>query len=110
GKVGYFETVWGKYINWREVGLVVARIESDFISPVVMNEPITVLTAVTKIGNKSLTFSQCIINSTSKEIKASCETIMAGFDIDANRTDSITSKCIEAISTYEERGFNRVKK
>lgn len=107
GKTGYFKKVWGRYINWREVGLVIAHVESDFLSQIVMNEPISVQTTVSKIGNRSLRLAQRIINTTTKEVKATCETVMVGFDIDENRVDSITARCVGAISDYEGKVYKR---
>ena len=108
GKVAYFKAVWNTdFIDWREIGLVIARIETDFISPILMDERVVVRTTILRIGNKSLELSQQLINPDTNQLKAAARTIMVGFDINTNSAEPITEKCVEAISRYEGRPFKR---
>lgn len=108
GKVSYFKAIWDTdLIDWKEFGLVVARIETDFISPILMGERVVVRTTILRIGNKSLELSQQLINPDTNQLKAAARTIMVGFDVETNSTEPITEKCVEAITRYEGRPFNR---
>ncbi|MBR4963171.1 MAG: acyl-CoA thioesterase [Bacteroidales bacterium] len=108
GKVAYFKAVWNTdFIDWREIGLVIARIETDFMSPILMDERVVVRTTILRIGNKSLELSQQLINPDTNQLKAAARTIMVGFDVNTNSAEPITEKCVEAISRYEGRPFKR---
>ena len=108
GKVAYFKAVWNTdFIDWREIGLVIARIETDFMSPILMDERVVVRTTILRIGNKSLELSQQLINPDTNQLKAAARTIMVGFDVNTNSAEPITEKCVDAISRYEGRPFKR---
>ena len=108
GKVDYFRAVWNtEILDWKEIGLVIARVETDFISPILMGEKIIVRTTILRIGNKSLELSQQLVNSDTNQLKAAARTIMVGFDVNTNSAEPITEKCVEAISRYEGRPFKR---
>lgn len=108
GKVAYFKAVWDTdFIDWKEFGLVIARIETDFMSPILMGERVIVRTTILRIGNKSLELSQQLINPDTNQLKAAARTIMVGFDVNTNSAEPITEKCVEAISRYEGRPFKR---
>lgn len=72
-----------------------------------MHEKIAVQTATISIGNKSLKVAQRIINIETKEIKATCETILVGFDVKTSSAKEISDAWREAISFYEERDFSK---
>ena len=108
GKVDYFRAVWNtEIVDWKEIGLVIARVETDFISPILMGERIIVRTTILRIGNKSLELAQQLINADTDQLKAAARTIMVGFDVNTNSAEPITEKCVEAISRYEGRPFKR---
>ena len=108
GKVDYFRAVWNtEIVDWKEIGLVIARVETDFISPILMGERIIVRTTILHIGNKSLELAQQLINADTDQLKAAARTIMVGFDVNTNSAEPITEKCVEAISRYEGRPFKR---
>ncbi|MBO5721126.1 MAG: acyl-CoA thioesterase [Bacteroidales bacterium] len=108
GKVSYFKAIWDTDLtDWKEFGLVVARIETDFISQIVMGERVVVRTTILRIGNKSLELAQQLINPETKQVKAAARTIMVGFDVNTNSAEPITERCVEAITRYEGRTFKR---
>lgn len=61
GRVNYFKDVFKKQINWDEKGFVLARTEIDHLEPVFLNDTIFCCTKVARIGNKSITISNCLI-------------------------------------------------
>lgn len=103
GKARYFEDVKRSPINWNEADLVIANVNANFLSPVFMHEPIAVQTATLSIGNKSLKVIQRIVNTDTKEVKATCETILVGFDVATSSAKEISDAWKEAISFYEGR-------
>jgi acyl-CoA thioester hydrolase len=102
GKTTYFEAVRGSHIDWARVDLVVCHVEADFLSPIFLKDPIEVCTAITKIGTKSLTMEQSIIDTATGQEKCVCRTIMVGFDAATNTSKEISAEWKEAIRAYEQ--------
>ena len=105
GKTAYFEAVQkGKMIQ-KDVDIVVAHIDVDFISPVFLSDEIAVQTRVESIGNKSFSLKQRIVDLNSGQEKCICRTVMVGFDFQNNCTKPISEKWRHSIEEYEERTF-----
>ena len=107
GKTRYIEEVKRSPINWNDADLVIANINANFLLPVFMHEKIAVQTATISIGNKSLKVAQRIINIETKEIKATCETVLVGFDVKSSSAKEISDAWREAISFYEGQDFSK---
>lgn len=82
GKSDYFYQVLGFSDSWatRSDGVVKASLKTDFVEPIQINDKIEVHTAVEKIGNKSITIFQEIIETTSGRLKSQCRTVMVGYN------------------------------
>lgn len=103
GKTEYFRTVRGHSIFDNEIDIVVAHAEVDFIEPVFLTDEISVQTAVSKMGNKSFTLEQQIIDLKSGAVKCRCTTVMVGYDFQTHKTIPISKEWRQAIARYEER-------
>jgi len=66
---------------------VVVNINADFIHPVFYGDHIEILTAVVRIGTKSITVSQQAINCKTGSVVSTCRTVLVAFS--ASRNDSI---------------------
>ena len=102
GKTAYFEEVRGEHIDWKTAQIVIRSIHADFLAPTFYREKISVETAVTKIGNKSLQIFQKIIETQSGVVKATCQTVMVGFDPETNQSKVIAEEWKQAIRIYEK--------
>ena len=106
GKTAYFQTLnKGEKVEQKEVDIVVAHIDVDFISPVFLTDEIAVQTRVESIGNKSFSLKQRIVDTKTGLEKCVCRTIMVGFDFKNNCTKPISEKWRQSIEEYEERTF-----
>lgn len=105
GKSRYFEEIKGSAIDWNKAEFVIANINANFLSQIFMHDTIAVQTATISIGRKSLKVFQQIINTETHEIKATCETVLVGFDIATSLTKEISDTWRKNISTYEGRNF-----
>lgn len=106
GKSAYLEIINnGKKVKPKEVDIVVAHIEVDFIEPVFLHDRIAVQTTVSHIGNKSFSLMQRIIDEETGREKCVCTTVMVGFDFNTNTTKPISDDWREAIESYEGRKF-----
>lgn len=108
GKAHYFESVCQCHIDWLSADIVIANVNTDFLSPVFYDEQVAVQTAVVEIGNKSLKLRQQIVNTLTGQIKSRCETIMVGFDPQTLTAKEITQEWRIAINKYEGRDLSRV--
>ena len=79
-RMEYFNRVLEEQIEYKEESFVIASITIDFICPIVIHEKIEIRTKVDKIGNKSISTLQYIINADTKELKASVKAVISGFD------------------------------
>lgn len=106
GKTEYFSTAYPG-INFRKHGVVVVHIEANFLSQIRVNENIAVETAVTEIGNKSMTLMQQVIDQNSGEVKCICKSILVAFDLQNSSSMEIPEEWKEAISAYEGRDVRK---
>lgn len=106
GKTEYFKAVRGGEIP-KEVDIVVAHAEVDFIAPVFLNDEIAVQTTVSEIGNKSFELIQRIVDTKNNITKCFCKTIMVGFDVKTNTSKPISDEWRQAISEFEGVDFSK---
>ncbi len=88
--------------DWFGKTVVVARISVDFLNPIKLDDAVEVLTRITKLGNKSLTMQQCIVQKDTQAIKSQNETIMVGIDQKAGETIVLLDEWREKIINFEE--------
>lgn len=100
GKSDYFSQILGLSENMsRTIGVIIAHLSTAYIEQVFMSDPIVVQTEVVKIGNKSFTLRQRIVNSVNGEIKSECTTVMVVFDFVAQQTCEIPTAWREQLSS-----------
>lgn len=80
GKVEYFESLKASIVDWTEGIVVIAHIDTDFLSPVYYKESVIVETKVRKVGTKSITLFQQLRNVKTREIKCCCTTVMVAYN------------------------------
>lgn len=83
-------------------GMAKVHIEMNFFDSILMEDQIEVCTRVCKIGNRSLTFEQQIVDKVSGKIKSDCVTVAAGFNVSTRSSVEISSIWKEAIAKYEK--------
>ncbi len=103
-KSQYLFDVVGKDI-FNHLAIVVAHIDSNFISPAFYPEDICIQTSITHLGNKSFTLHQRAINLRTQELKCDCTTVMVCFNAKANKPIPIPSYFREAVENFEEHSF-----
>lgn len=73
-------------------------------------EPVSVVTRVEWIHEKSFKLHQRLINVVTKEIKSECETIMVAYDSGNRTATAIPMKLAKLICEYEGRNLLESKK
>jgi acyl-CoA thioester hydrolase len=101
GKVSYFEDIKASRVSWTDGIVVVAHLETDFLSPIYYKEPVAVDTKTLKIGTKSITLLQQLRNVKTQEVKCRCSSIIVCYDAKLQTATDIPPVWKEAISIYE---------
>jgi len=101
--VNYFTTVNKSEPDWREINMVVAGINIDFLSQTRFGEPLEVLTQTFSIGTKSLRLNQRVVNSATGEVKCAASTTMVCINLRAGATEPIPGEWISLINEFEQR-------
>ncbi len=108
--VAYYDLGINQYFT--EVGIeigdnlsgdIVAKvnININFLDSILPSDDVVVTTYVSKIGNRSLTLYQEIIDMKSEKIKSNCTTVMAGINKETLTSANISDKWKELIRSYE---------
>lgn len=93
-KLGLFSSIDG-------VGVAKVNVVMNFFDSILLEEAIEVRTKVKKIGNKSLTFHQEIVNKEDGRVKSDCLTIMAGFCSKNHKSAEISYEWKKIIKEHE---------
>ena len=88
-------------IDWRRPTVIIANVNCSFLKPTLFNEPVEVLTQCSHLGNKSLTLLQHVVNSETRELKATCATVMVNLHPETNQPSPLPPVWRDAIVAYE---------
>lgn len=86
GKSDYFTQVINGPTSWTKEGLIAVATNTNYMAQIWYNEPIVVRTRLEKIGNKSLTLFQQIVNTQTEEIKSESRSVLVAFDFVTQRS------------------------
>lgn len=103
GKTDYFRALHGHNYYSDPIDIIIAHVEVDFLAPVFLTENIAVQTEIVKIGNKSMTLNQQVIDADNGNLKCTCKTIMVGFDFEKKTTIAIPDKWHIALYNYNNK-------
>lgn len=100
GRIHYLTDVLQESLKWSETTIVIVHIDADFLNPILQNDNIEVQTRISRIGNKSVTISQRIIDDKGL-IKSTCVSIMSGFDRQKGQSTLIPQDFKQRFLDYE---------
>ena len=80
GKMELYATLLDSRIDWRGVNLVLVSIKTDMMRQTRLGDDIIVESWVEKIGTKSMTVHQRLINRADGVANAECSTVVVCFD------------------------------
>lgn len=83
------------------IGIVVANINVDFLSPIFFPDEIAIDTAITYLGNKSFVLVQRAINTRTLDVKCICRSVMVAYDINENKSIPMPDEYKKRIADYE---------
>ena len=87
--------------SFMEIGVILADVHITYLAPIYFGEQIKVGVHISKLGNKSMTWEQNIVDVESDKEIAKGEVIMVTYDYRAEKTILIPQEWREKISTFE---------
>ena len=87
--------------SFMDVGVIVADIHITYHSPTHYDDHIQVGVRTSKIGNKSMTMEQCVMNVDTGEVYAAGTVILVTFDYRAKKTMVVPEEWRKKISEFE---------
>ncbi len=80
GKMELYHRILGERIDWRGINLVLVSIKTDMMRQTRLGDELCVESWVEKIGNKSMSVGQRLINKADGVTNAECHTVVVCFD------------------------------
>ena len=102
-KSDYFDKVRGEKQDWRNVTIVIANVNCDFLAQTLYEEPVVVKTRCAKIGNKSLVLEQVLVNEATGEVKCRCHTTMVYIEPKTLTPEPLPDYWREALERFEQQ-------
>ena len=101
GRTGYLSAISGEKYQTGGQSVIVASMNTNFLKPIMLHDRIQVETRIEKIGNKSMTMHQRIVNTETRDILSDCTTVFAGFDYEKQETIPISREMRDMIKKFE---------
>lgn len=105
GKSAYFTAVRKGEIDWMRPDLVIANVNCNFYAPMFFGEPVSVVTRVDSIREKSFKILQRLVNVVTKEVKSECVTVMVAYNAQEQTSVRLPEKWVKSICEYEGRNL-----
>ena len=77
---------------------MIVSVHTDYKGQVFMDEPVSVITRIAGIGNKSFRLFQQLLDTDSREVKSECTTVLVAFDFKTQRSIEIPRNWREKLS------------
>ena len=87
--------------SFLEIGIILARIELDYLAPILITDPVEVGMRTSRLGNKSLDMDYVIRNTDSGLIYARAKTVQVAFDYQTGKTIPIRDDWRKTLTDFE---------
>jgi acyl-CoA thioester hydrolase len=107
-RIAYFNDVLDLPRNSLNIGAIIARIEIDYLRPIVLGDEVEILTRVSKIGNKSIDVEHLLILVREGESShaAAAVTKLVSYDYKKLQSMAISDEIKDKIRTFEGISVN----
>lgn len=104
-RIEYFNAVLGNGYDWTKLGVLIARTEINYISPILLHHKLTCNIECITIGNKSmeLHFKIFVSDNEGKHEVSNGINILVCYDHSQRKSVPIPNIWKEALKNYEER-------
>lgn len=103
GKIEYFRAISDGRMSIRDIRSVVVHVSADFYEPSFLDDQLAVYTTIPKVGDRSFTIEQRIVDRRTGATKCIGTTILAGFDPATQQGAQLDPAMVAAASAYERR-------
>ncbi len=100
GKTDFYANVLGESMNWHKDSLVIVSVHSDYLAQTKYHDEVYVETAIEKIGTKSFTFLQRLIDRNKQRVNSVCRTVVVGFDFEKQLSMPLLPDWVEKLKEY----------
>lgn len=104
-KSDYFEKVTGIATDPTKINVVIVNINCNFLAQTLFGENVAVRTQTEKIGDKSFTLIQELVNPDTGQVKCICRQTLVYLDPETHEPISVPQQWRQSISNYENRTF-----
>lgn len=105
GKMYYYRNIIGSTPTIAKQSMAIVNCTSNYFAPILIDDIIEVETVIEKIGNKSITFFQRVLDKKTGVIKSDCRTILATFDAILSESIEVPKDWKAKIEKHENRKF-----
>jgi len=102
-RVKYFDEIVGWKYDWSKQGIILARAEINFVSPVHFRDNVFIQVRCSRIGTKSfdLEYKMIKIENGKEQLMADGISIMVTYDYEKNKSIEVPKEWKEAILKFE---------
>jgi acyl-CoA thioester hydrolase len=93
--------LFSKDQSFMEIGVIVADIHITYHAPTHYGDNIKVGVKTTKVGNKSMTVEQCVMNADTGKVMASGTVILVTFDYEGLKTIAVPDDWRKTVLAFE---------
>ena len=104
-RVQYLLDVIGPTEPFERMPLILARLEIDFRSPILLGERVTVASRVDRIGSSSIGMRHRILAGDDERLAADVESVLVAYDYADAAPIPVPAEWRDRIGTYEARSF-----
>jgi len=105
-KTDYFSKLGvDQEVDWHHPPIIIANVNCSFVAQSHRDEPLAVYTQCHKLGNKSLTLLQDVVNTATGEVKATCATVMVNLDPATGVPTPLPQVWRDAIVAFEQHEY-----
>jgi acyl-CoA thioester hydrolase len=104
-RMAFFNDSVGSDWDWRKDGIVLARNEVDYISPIFLQDNVSIETLVESIGRKSMTLSYEVFKAKGEKrhLFAKGKSVIVSFNYLLGKTTEIPERWRESFLLYNKR-------
>ncbi len=88
--------------SFMDIGVILADVHLAFRAPVLWETAVRVGVATTRLGNKSMTVSQCLLDGATGQVMAEGEVVLVTYNYHTGQTIPLPESWRTAISQFED--------
>lgn len=104
GRINYVREVLNTYHSVQDMNVLVARVEIDYIAPILFGSEVNIYTRVKKIGNSSFLFETaiCAFYQQKETLSAKSLVTLVNFDPKTQKSSPIQDEIRQKIKEFEK--------